>query len=497
MTASSQSTGVTVGTRFHISSGHFGTIKYIGQVTGTDGLWYGVEWDDTTRGRHDGIKDGKRYFSCRIPDAGSFIRPSAHLSFGRSFLYCTHDEVVLGSSNGTIEVEAVGLDRVRRNLGNLGRLREVSLDGELVATGDAKGDIHASCPNIRGLDLSASLLATWGSIADITAELPHLERLALNRNRFLPLDHELPILAFSHLRELQLNSTLMSWAEFRDIARFMTRLQSGFLSLNFEGNRLDDWIQITDSLREFTRYGPIEYSLGGTDTFSQGNGIRSIPPLSSTSSPIQGIKALALSRNDLRQWQHMDALHDWCPNLESLRMVGNPLTEDASLAGRARQFIIARIPSLLVLDSTEISVRERTDCELFYLSFISKHVPGGDHEKVQEHPQWITLCNKHGRPAEPSAQSKHGDRLSKYLISVVVQRSVNRPTNLHDPIDTIDPPLSVKLIKLLKISNSPRGEAIQVWLKLRDGYVQLDNSGHDLEWYGVENGTHLVVYTGE
>ncbi|KAG6376309.1 CAP Gly-rich domain-containing protein [Boletus reticuloceps] len=170
MTVSTQSTGVTVGTRFHISSGHFGTIKYIGQVTGTDGLWYGVEWDDPTRGRHDGIKDGKRYFSCRIPDAGSFIRPSAHLSFGRSFLTAltmkyveaehgsdTLERVVLGSSNGTIEVEAVGLDKVRRNLGNLGRLREVSLDGELVATGDAKGDIHATCPS----ETSGYLLALY------------------------------------------------------------------------------------------------------------------------------------------------------------------------------------------------------------------------------------------------------------------------------------------------------------------------------------------------
>ena len=25
----------------------------------------------------------------------------------------------------------------------------------------------------------------------------------------------------------------------------------------------------------------------------------------------------------------MDALHRWCPNLESLRMIGNPLTEGA------------------------------------------------------------------------------------------------------------------------------------------------------------------------
>lgn len=99
-----------------------------------------------------------------MPNAGSFIRPSAPLSFGRSFLGAltakyveaehgsvTLEKVVLGSSNGAIEVEAVGLDKVRRNLGNLGRLREVSLDCELVATGDAKGDILATCPSeIRG-----------------------------------------------------------------------------------------------------------------------------------------------------------------------------------------------------------------------------------------------------------------------------------------------------------------------------------------------------------
>lgn len=169
---------ITTGTRFHLYPGHLGTIKYIGRVTGTDDLWYGVEWDDPTRGRHDGVKNGKRYFNCwyafflwpsyqcnqfstgSMPNAGSFIRPSAPLSFGRSFLTAltmkyvetehgsdTLEKVVLGSSKGTIEVEAVGLDKIRRNLGNLGRLREASLDYELVATGDAKGDILATCPS--------------------------------------------------------------------------------------------------------------------------------------------------------------------------------------------------------------------------------------------------------------------------------------------------------------------------------------------------------------
>ncbi|KAN0077124.1 hypothetical protein V8E55_010979 [Tylopilus felleus] len=532
MESTQDSTQITIGTRFHSPSSHFGTIRYIGQVAGTDGLWYGVEWDDPTRGRHDGVKNGKRYFNCRIPNSGSFIRPSAPQSFGCSFLTAltlkyveaehgpaTLETVILGSSNGAIEVEAVGLDKVRRNLGDLGRLREISLNRELVATGDAEGDILATCPNIRGLDLSATLLATWRSIADITAELPHLERLALNRNRFLPLNHELPTLAFSRLRELQLNSTLISWVEFMEVARFMASLQSvelghnylkslnprsssaipGLLSLNFENNLLDDWIRTTDSLRDITSLERLILS---------GNGIRTIPPFSSAPSPLQGIKSLSLSRNDLEQWRCMDALHAWCPNLESLRMIGNPLTEDSAFAGYARQFITAKIPTLLALDSTAISARERTDCELFYLSFVSKHVPGSDHEKAQQHPQWIALCNKHGRPAESSGQNVHEDKLSNRLISVLVQRSAKSPVNPRDPIDIVDPPISVKVLKNMKLSSfrlklikslkisSPR-VVVQVWLKLRDGYVPLDKDGHDLEWYGIENGTHLVVYTGE
>jgi dynactin complex subunit len=43
---------------------HTGTVRYIGEVAGTTGTWLGVEWDDPTRGKHDGVKDGIRYFTC-------------------------------------------------------------------------------------------------------------------------------------------------------------------------------------------------------------------------------------------------------------------------------------------------------------------------------------------------------------------------------------------------------------------------------------------------
>jgi dynactin complex subunit len=40
------------------------TVRYSGDVAGTSGSWLGVEWDDPTRGKHDGQHQGVRYFSC-------------------------------------------------------------------------------------------------------------------------------------------------------------------------------------------------------------------------------------------------------------------------------------------------------------------------------------------------------------------------------------------------------------------------------------------------
>ena len=59
-----------------VGGDHTATVKYVGDVDGSKGVWIGLEWDDPERGRHDGIKDGKRYFHVvGGPKAGSFVRP--------------------------------------------------------------------------------------------------------------------------------------------------------------------------------------------------------------------------------------------------------------------------------------------------------------------------------------------------------------------------------------------------------------------------------------
>jgi dynactin complex subunit len=54
----------TIGRRFNLA-GYLGTVNFVGSVDNTSGIWLGVEWDDPSRGKHDGVKDGKRYFTCR------------------------------------------------------------------------------------------------------------------------------------------------------------------------------------------------------------------------------------------------------------------------------------------------------------------------------------------------------------------------------------------------------------------------------------------------
>ena len=136
-----------------------------------------------------------------IPYSGSFIRPSPSISYGTTFLKALiskyveipHgtgiEKVILGSSGGTIEVEAVNLDKIRGKLSHVEKLREVSLDNEQVARSDPPGEINKTCPgehhdflngpNIH--DYSHALIrVVWTDIAfHLKHLLPLLDQISL------------------------------------------------------------------------------------------------------------------------------------------------------------------------------------------------------------------------------------------------------------------------------------------------------------------------------
>lgn len=62
------------------------------------------------------------------------------------------------------------------------------------------------------------------------------------------------------------------------------------------------------------------------------NGIHTIPALELHLSPLQSIQNLVLSMNALNDWQDVDRLVQWCPELKSLSLAGNPLSERLFMA---------------------------------------------------------------------------------------------------------------------------------------------------------------------
>lgn len=527
------------GTRIKLS-GYTGTVHFAGEVDKTTGIWIGVEWDDPQRGRHNGMNDGKRYFTCRHPHGGSFIRPSGNISFGISFLEAIrskyiepprgHDipeTVVLGSSQGAIVVEAAGLDKVREKLADLTRLREVSLCDEDVCRSDDEGMIRRACPNIRSLDLSTSLISSWDVVASITRELPMLQRLALklsdsppsfvysyscSRNRLQPpLGFDVMEFAFEHLTELLLNDTVTTWSEMQTIIAFMPNLsviEMGYNSLkrlqsqdsvraplnnsvktiNLDSNFCFDWEDIWKSLEQYKKLQRLILSSNCIETI----------PFPSSGQGLPSLKYLSLSQNRISTWKDIDALESWCPVLESFSMVENPLTLRENTR-HTRPFLISRIRSLTKLDGTLISGRERNDSELFYHSYILQHGPPTEQGRCEAHPQWVNLRSKYGN-IDREVREKFADKLSHRMIAIKLYSNLNNITKSPDestplvlkilPSMTLRT-LRMKLSKILKSSNA----TMLLWVRQNDGNLHeldFEHDREDLDRIGIQEGSDLI-----
>lgn len=192
------------------------TIRYIGEVAGAAGSWLGVEWDDPSRGKHDGRHKGVRYFSCthtqhpftcpgysplpgvsKSPTAASFVRPTRAADPPQSFLAALHLKYAGDPTedpnpprriffSGKI-AEEVGFEKIRRKQAQLDELQFVILDGAQVAAaslpegGEVKGgdgqSISQVCPKVRELDLSRNLFERFGPVVEICSELKLLRSL--------------------------------------------------------------------------------------------------------------------------------------------------------------------------------------------------------------------------------------------------------------------------------------------------------------------------------
>lgn len=155
-------------------SGSRCTVRYIGEVEGTKGEWLGVEWE-AEKGKHSGEYQGRKYFECscvcssyvrtcdadgsagKLPNTGSFIRPSRETDAPISFLeglkrkYTTTDDppaahAVISISASKV-MEEVGFDKILEKLSQLKELKIVLVDGLGISRADDVEAIRETCPS--------------------------------------------------------------------------------------------------------------------------------------------------------------------------------------------------------------------------------------------------------------------------------------------------------------------------------------------------------------
>jgi tubulin-specific chaperone E len=192
------------------------TVRYSGEVAGTTGFWLGVEWDDPSRGKHDGQHKGVRYFSCKFfspkpycgktsdqflgksksPTAASFVRPTRPADARQTFVSALNlkyasDAAKADDSTPKKQItisgkvaEEVGFDKIRRQQARLAELKNVFLDGTQIAYASPPPDqagseqsISQVCPKVTELDLSRNLFDRLGTVVDICSELKNLQVL--------------------------------------------------------------------------------------------------------------------------------------------------------------------------------------------------------------------------------------------------------------------------------------------------------------------------------
>ncbi|KDO27510.1 hypothetical protein SPRG_06777 [Saprolegnia parasitica CBS 223.65] len=503
-----------LGDRVQDAEGFRGTLRYAGTIhsKGSDAIYYGIEWDDASRGKHDGEAGGVRYFTTAAPTSGSFVVPEKVMR-GVGFLDALHERYmqaeasdvrvageVATSSGSSKSIQLVGVHKIQERQ-DLGVICKVSLESCRIARMPEPDVLRSMAPNIEVLNLGFNLLGSWREVLTLAHALPKLEHLVLSGNR---LAYDVPStssVAFPSVTSLVLNQTNLKWT---DVQRVCSAHFPQLRELYVASNELADadllaaatlpWpahLELVDlSHNQLSDWSVLEQSLGALPSLKHvllnGNALPAILPTPPGS--FSSLVSISISDNLIDAWSSMDALNA-LPSLELLRFAKNPLIA-ALGAGEARMIIVARCARLVAFNGSEIRAKERIDAEQMYLKRILHELASfpSDDDKLKvasSHPRFDELVAKYPdiqvrvrAVCIPQSDRDGPAALARSLVAVTfLPMSINATT--MDPMEK-KLPLNMKVgqLKLLQQKGMP---------------IPLDDDACDVGYYGLQDGAEILV----
>ncbi|XP_019872154.1 tubulin-specific chaperone E isoform X2 [Aethina tumida] len=501
-----------IGARIELN-GYYGSIKYIGPLEGYPGKWLGIDWDDPTRGKHNGMIKGVQYFETRHPKSGSCLRQEV-VNFGQpaisSILSRYHNsedsniyEEELKSFQKSINapfLQLVGFDKVADRLSNFESLQIVNLRLQNVNSPGRPMELKNLCPNIRELDISKNLLSSWLDIFDICSQLEHLHWINVSEN-YLTLPDNYSDFIFPNIKTLICGYMNLKWSDVLKLSTVFPNVEElrvpynditvlcipknttliNLKMLDLEGNSIEHWSEI------------MKLSIIGTlqQLNLENINLKSIE-IDKTDNIFINLIKINLSNNDIMNWKSVGEL-DKLPCLEEVRLMRNPFLDLTDLETRD-QMITARLKNLKVLNGRVISAEERRGAEYDY---IKRH--GLEWLKVKGSPDEQSFLSEHNRYLELIQTYGSLEESELTVQSHILQSSLITLKLVHEDriiLKKVPPTIAVqKLVmlagKLFKLSDRPR-------LKYISGAkseieVDLDDDVKELGYYSVQEGDIIKV----
>uniref|UniRef100_A0A2H1WCF3 Tubulin-specific chaperone E n=1 Tax=Spodoptera frugiperda TaxID=7108 RepID=A0A2H1WCF3_SPOFR len=517
---------VHIGSRVK-SNDDFGTVKYIGEVHGYKGVWYGVEWDDPARGKHDGSVDDVQYFKTSKPGAGSFIRPNKISPFKtcaeaiRKYYGDREDETVAAHRRTVINewkremgapfIEMVGFEKIHQKQ-KFDRLLEVCVHDQNISKA---GDVASLCPNVRSLDVSRNLFSNWREVIQLSAQLPDLKELDVNKNR-MAIDMPEETMAqlsinFANLEKLNISVCDYEWADIIALSHLWPKLNEMIAAYNriktiippsvtlrsltvlkLDGNPLASWYEVMN-------LGMMKNLKVLSLNDCQITEIRFNENPEDKVDLFEKLEVLFLNRNRINDWRSLSELNKLAC-LKKLYFLKNPI-QDTEDYDTGSQLVIAKIDTLQELNGSTITRELRRGAEYDYMKRYgaewkaAQSDPASQRAFSVEHCRFTELINKYGIPDDSLlVKQPKTMTLTSQLLEIILRDENGKSFKKKFPSSMF----VQKLVTLAQRLFPRPGHTGPPTLYLLDDQMQgaeicLDNVMKDLAYFSVKNGDIILV----
>ncbi|XP_076442503.1 tubulin-specific chaperone E-like [Babylonia areolata] len=513
------------------SAGDFGTVKFIGCVPPTKGTWLGVEWDDSSRGKHDGSHEGVRYFETNHPTSGSFVRPKK-VDLGQDCLLAiqgrygmqengdagvdTEELFVLSADNKATVVEMVGAHKINQKQSQFSRLKEVSVRAKNVYGIESDHLLSSMLPNIIELDLSLNLLGSWDMVAKICKQLPHLYNLHVSENRLaFPTSPQQLAPAFSKVKILYLNKMALTWQQVLQSCSMFPSVELLYLC----NNCIETLREPKGCLQHLTMITLEANRISSWEEVLKLGRLRKLQTLVITDNPVEKIyfpdaehgqksqlfpslKTLFLTGKNLKEFTSFDELNK-LEQLEQLQFGHTPIPSLGEVE-LVREIAIAKVAKLARCNRTMIGEQERRGAEIDYLK---RYGPdwlkcGGNQDPAKNnpspqfsfsHPRFQELVFKWGAP-ENSEMIQQTKSLKDTLITLKIfspQDPGKGTLEKKLPATMLVQKLKTLIQRLYRLDCDFTLSYISQ--KMQGPEVVFDNELRQLSFYSVESGDTIQV----